>query len=117
MVDQDEIERLMHLPEQDLLSQWHDEQMKETVGASADDLVGVFGDLRSAFVNWCSRRNLHEIICKQWDYPAMKQKHATRLQLTCALADFLAVSGGYPPPFIVAVLLVQQFAEEICRDG
>lgn len=115
--EQEEIEKLMQLSESDLLSQWHDAQMKRTAGASADDLVGVLGDLRQSFDNWFQRNNLHEVICKQWDYPGMKQRHGTRLQLTCALADFLANTGGYPSPFVVAVLIVQYFADEICQDG
>jgi hypothetical protein len=116
MVDEQEIDRLLNTPEQDLLMQWHNEQMKRLVGTSADDLVGVLGDLRDAFINWFKRVNIQDTICRQWDYPSKREMYATRLQLTCALADFLASTGGYPAPFVVAVLFVQQFADDICAD-
>lgn len=116
MVNQNEIERLLRAPEQDLLLQWHDEEMKRAVGASADDLVGVLGDLRNAFVNWCQQVDMRETICTQWNH-AKRQKYSTQLQLACALADLLASIQDFPAPFAVAVLLVQQLGDEICRDG
>src|SRR4051812_38174240 len=73
IMELEQVESLMGKPEQELLLQWYDEELKQTVGSSADDLVGVVGDVRRAFLNWCQQIGLNDLLCIQWGYRAKKK--------------------------------------------
>lgn len=108
------IEGLMEKSEQELLFQWYDEELKRTVGGSADDLVSTLGDLREAFLNWSAKVDLHDLICRQWDYQSKKQEFTTAVQFASALCDFLVALKGYPSPATVAVIIVQWAGDKLC---
>ncbi len=110
----EQIESLIKTPEQELLSQWYDEELKRTVGGSAKDLVSTIGDLREAFLNWAAQIDLRDLICRQWDYQSKKKQFTTTVQLASALCDFLVALTGYPSPATVSVIIVQWAGDKLC---
>lgn len=110
------IDKLLNTPEQKMLTQWYDEELIRELGGSADDLVGTLGDLRKAFLTWSEQANLSEILCKRFDYHAMKEKYATPLHLTVAISELLAGIQGYHAPLTIAVIIVQWAGDKLC-DG
>ena len=115
-MDAAQIESLMGKPEQELLLQWYDEELKRTVGGSAEDLVSTVGDLREAFLNWSAQVNLRDVLCRHWDYRSKKKEFTNALQFASALCDFLVALKGYPSPATVAVIVVQWAGDKLC-DG
>lgn len=113
----EQVESLMEKPEQELLLQWYDEELKHTVGGSADDLVGVVGDVRRAFLNWCQQIGLNDLLCIQWGYHA-KKKILLPAHLALAIGEYLAGLQGYHVvvPATTAVIIVMWAGDELC-DG
>lgn len=112
-----QIEGLMEKPEQELLLQWYDQELKRTVGGSAEDLVGVTGDMRRAFLNWCQQVGLDDLLCRQWGYHA-KKKVLIPAHLALAIGEYLAGLQDYhiPVPATTAVIIVMWAGDELC-DG
>jgi hypothetical protein len=112
-----QVESLMAKPEQELLSEWYDEELKATVGGSADDLVGVVGDVRFAFLNWCRRIGLNDLLCNRWNYHA-KKRVLVPAHLALAVGEYLAGIQGYhiQIPATTAVIIVLWAGDELC-DG
>jgi hypothetical protein len=113
-MEAEQIESLISTPEQELLLQWYDEELKHTVGGSADDLVSTIGELREAFLSWAIQVNLRDLICKRWDYRSKKEEYTTAVQFASALCDFLVSLKGYPSPATVAVIIVQWAGDKLC---
>jgi hypothetical protein len=113
-----QIEGLMSRPEHDLLFEWYDEELKQSVGGSAEDLVGVMADARVAFLNWCQRIGLNDLLCNQWNYHA-KKKVLLPAHLALALGEFLVGAKGYhvPVPATTAVIIVLWAGDELCDGG
>jgi hypothetical protein len=110
-----QIEELMQKSDQELLLEWRNEESKHTFGASADDLVGVIGNLRQSFLNWSEQIGLIEILCKRWGYPE-KKKILLPAHLALSLGEYLAGMQGYHVPATTAVIVVLWAGDELC-DG
>jgi hypothetical protein len=112
-----QIEGLISKPEQDLLFEWYDEELKQSVGGSAKDLVGVVGDLRNTFLNWCQQIGLNELLCNKWNYHE-KKRVLVPAHLALALSEFLIGTQGFhiPVPATTAVIIVLWAGDELC-DG
>jgi hypothetical protein len=117
IMELEQIEGLMEKPQQELLLQWYDEELKHTVGGSAEDLVGVIGDMRKAFLNWCQQVGLNDLLCRQWGYPA-KKRILVPAHLALAIGEYLAGLQGYhvAVPATTAVIIVLWAGDELC-DG
>jgi len=111
----EQIEGLMQKSDQELLLQWYDEELKETVGGSAEDLVGVMGDLRQSFLNWSQQVGLSDLLCKRWGYRE-KKKILVPAHLALSLCEYLVGIQGYHVPATTAVIIVLWAGDELC-DG
>ena len=114
-MDLQQIEELMQKPDQELLTEWRDEESKQTVGGSPEDLVGPIGDLRQAFLNWSQQIGLTEILCNKWGY-SEKKKILVPAHLALYLCEYLAGMQGYHVPATTAVIIVLWAGDELC-DG
>lgn len=111
-----QIEALMQKPQPELLLDWYDEELKQAVGGSADDLVGVVGDLRQSFINWCRQTGLNDLLCNQWGYRE-KRKILIPAHLALSLCEYLAGLQGYHVPATTAVIIVLWAGDELCDGG
>jgi hypothetical protein len=112
-----QVEGLMAKSEHELLFDWYDQELKQSVGGSAEDLVGVMGDMRTAFLNWCQQKGFSDLLCRQWNYHA-KKKVLVPAHLALALGEFLMGMQGLhiPVPATTAVIIVLWAGDELC-DG
>jgi hypothetical protein len=111
----EQIEGLMQKSDQELLLQWYDEELKETVGGSVEDLVGVMGNLRQSFLNWCQEVGLSDLLCERWGYRE-KKKILVPAHLALSLCEYLVGMQGYHVPATTAVIIVLWAGDELC-DG
>lgn len=75
------------------------------------------GHMKQSFEHWFNKRKkeLYNLICVEWNYPAKRKKYSNKVELSTALAEFLMSSNlEIPAPITVAVLLVRIGLDKFC---
>jgi hypothetical protein len=113
-----EIEKIMKKPEQELLAEWFDVEMRLELGSSAEDVVSKPGELRKLFKKW-SGENLRDVICSDWDYCQKRKQFGKTVELVSQLGEFIynSMKLPIPIPFSLAALVVMHGFDQFCDCG
>ncbi len=96
-----------------LLRGWFDAEVMAEVGEGSEDLVGAVDDLAERFGYWS--RSVMRSLCAEWRYCEKKKQFSKELDLTTAVAAYLAAEAKTHAPIAAAVLLVRYGFDAVCE--